>query len=104
MITGNHFNHFSTGRSLNTKTQSQYVLLPSTCSAFGELPVDCGYPSKIKVEALELVSSVHDSLLLLLLLSKIMPRRLFLEGVAPCFFLGVVTFWILFKSCFFTDS
>lgn len=103
MITGNHFNHFSTGSSLNTKTQSQYVLLPSTCSASGELPVSCGDPSKIKVEALESVSSVHDSLLLLLL-SKLMPRRLFLEGVAPCFFLGVVTFWILFKSCFFTDS
>lgn len=100
MITGNHF---STSSSLNTKTQSQYVLLPSTCSASGELPVSCGDPSKIKVEALESVSSVHDSLLLLLL-SKLMPCRLFLEGVAPCFFLGVVTFWILFKSCFFTDS
>lgn len=35
---------------------------------------------------------------------KLRLRRLFLEGVGPCFFLGVVTFWSLFRSCFFTIS
>ena len=77
----------------------KFVYLQCNCSNSWELELDVGDLVKIKDEEVDSSVSVDISWLPW----KHRLRGLFLE-LAPCFFLGVVKFWTLFKSGFFTDS